>query len=56
MTASPNEGLVLYAVVAVLVFVGLLVVWPALGPTAAAIWFVLLVAAGLAIRFFHRGR
>jgi hypothetical protein len=56
MTASPNEGLLLYGVVAIVIFVGLIIIWPTLGPTATGVWFVLLVAAGLAIRIVRRGR
>jgi len=55
MTASSGSGLLLYAVVAILIFVGLLIIWPTLGPMAAGVWFALLLVVGMTVRIV-RGR
>lgn len=55
MTASSDSGLLLYAVVAILAFVGLLIIWPVLGPVATGVWFVLLLVVGVTLRVV-RGR
>lgn len=55
MTASSGSGLLLYAAVAILVLVGLLIIWATLGPTATGVWFALLLVVGVTLRVV-RGR
>lgn len=52
-----GSGLLGYAIVLALVFVGLLIIWPMWGPAMAAAWFVLLIVLGATVfvarRMYH---
>jgi len=55
-SVAGRTGLVYYALVVFLIFVGLLVIWPILGPTGVLAWFLLLIGFGAAVLIMARRR
>ena len=53
-SVAGRTGLVFYALIAGLLFIGLLVIWPLWGPLATAGWIVLWGIVGAGILFYTR--
>lgn len=53
-SVAGGAGLVFYALIACLVFVGLVFIWPLWGPTATMAWFLIWILAGVGVLIYTR--